>query len=819
MIMTSDRRTQKQQICLECQRLSAENEKLRQEIERLKHMMLPSSTDKQQIGSIEYPSQATISTDQGYCLQDSPSVFVTKESSLSQKIDLFRSLFRGRDDVYARRFESKKSQKAGYAPACRNDWKPGICPKPKIRCQDCHYKDYLAINDQVIEEHFRGKTVVGLYPLLSDDNCWLLAIDFDEGDWQADIRTLRQFCYEHRIPIAVERSRSGNGGHVWYFFSEPLPAVKARRFGSVLITAIMHRRHEVSFKSYDRLFPSQDSLAKDGLGNLIALPLQGQAAQAENSCFVDAEFNRYLDQWAFLSQVHRLSEAEIDQWIAALSEKSDLGELNDSGDDVVCKPWQRNIEKDLDVSDFPATLTITLANGIYVPKQGLSQRALNRIKRLAAFSNPEFFKKQAMHFSTWDTPRIIACHQEHEQYIQLPRGCQNALEQILIEAHVNWQIQDERQSGHPIQVSFKGSLWPLQQEAADILKKRQTGVLCGTTAFGKTVTAIYLIAHHQVNTLILVDSVPLMQQWQSSIMQFLDIQEKLPEEVKSRGRKKLRNIVGQLGGSRKEIYGVIDIAVFQSVITEHEVKDIVKDYGMVIVDECHHVAAASFQNVMDEVNAKYVYGLSATPIRQDGKHPIVFMQCGPILYRDDAKKQADERSFAHILSPRFTNYQLPPEWDVGQSQIQDIFTDLTISGNRNKQIIQDILTALRNERSIMLLTDRKDHVELLVKEIKPLFPEVIALTGMGTTKQKREKLELIKSYPTNKPLLIVATGKYVGEGFDVPRLDTLFLVMPFSWNGTLAQYAGRLHRIYTGKSDVQIYDYVDIHVPVLVLQL
>lgn len=815
MIVPSNKRVQKQQICLECQRLGAENEKLRQEIDRLKHMMLPTSTDKQQNESKDYSDQTTISTDQGFYLQDSTSVFITKDSTLSQKIDLFRLLFKGRDDVYARRFESNKSNKTGYAPVCRNDWKTGVCLKPKVKCQDCHYKDYLAIKDQVIEDHFRGKTVVGLYPLLSDDNCWLLAIDFDEGDWQADIRTLRQFCDEHRISIAVERSRSGNGGHAWFFFSEPLPAVKARRFGSVLITAIMHRRHEVSFKSYDRLFPSQDSLAKDGLGNLIALPLQGQAAQAENSCFVDAEFNRYKDQWAFLSQVHRLSEAEIDQWISALSEKSDLGELNVSGDDTVRKPWQRNIEKDLDVSDFPTTLTITLANGIYVPKQGLSQKALNRIKRLAAFSNPEFFKKQAMHFSTWDTPRIIACHQEHEQYIQLPRGCQDALEQILIESNVNWQIQDDRQSGHPIQVSFKGSLWPLQQEAADIFKKRQMGVLCGTTAFGKTVTAINLIAHYQTNTLILVDSVPLMQQWQDSIKQFLEIQEQLPEEVKSRGRKKQRNIVGQLGGSRKETHGVIDIAVFQSVITEHQVKDIVKDYGMVIVDECHHVAAASFQQVMDEVNAKYIYGLSATPVRQDGKHPIVFMQCGPILYRDDAKKQADERSFAHILSPRFTNYQLPPEWDIGQSQIQDIFTDLTISGNRNRQIIQDILTALRNERSIMVLTDRKDHVELLVKEIKPSFPEVITLTGMGTTKQKREKLEVIKSYPTNKPMLIVATGKYVGEGFDVPRLDTLFLVMPFSWNGTLAQYAGRLHRIYSGKSDVQIYDYVDIHVPVL----
>jgi superfamily II DNA or RNA helicase len=309
--------------------------------------------------------------------------------------------------------------------------------------------------------------------------------------------------------------------------------------------------------------------------------------------------------------------------------------------------------------------------------------------------------------------------------------------------------------------------------------------------------------------------VPLMQQWQSSIMQFLDIQEQLPEEGKSRGRKKIRHIVGQLGGTRKDVHDTVDIAVFQSAIAGHEVKDIVKNYGLVIVDECHHVAAASFQKVMDEVTAKYVYGLSATPVRQDGKQPIVYMQCGPVVYRDDARKQAEERRFEHLLSPRFTNYQIPPEWDLGQSQIQDIFTDLTISVSRNKQIIHDILTSLRNGRNIIVLTDRKDHVERLVQEIKPAFSEIIALTGTGTTKQKREKLDLIKEYPTNQPMLIIATGKYVGEGFDVPRLDTLFLVMPFSWKGTLAQYAGRLHRIYSGKSDVQIYDYVDIHVPVL----
>jgi hypothetical protein len=542
--MPSDKRIQKKQICLECQRLRAENEKLRQEIDRLNRMMFDKPNISQQKNNeitaatmipqpsfssaltyqepIDYSRQAAVQvavpTGPVLTIHESHSEIVTKESNLAQKIALFRSIFRGREDVYARRFENRKSGKPGYAPACQNEWKSGICPKPTIRCQDCHHKDYLALNDQIIEAHFRGKIVIGIYPLLTDDRSWLLAIDFDEGDWQADIRTLRQFCDEHSIPLAVERSRSGNGGHVWYFFNEPIPATKARKFGSVLITAIMHLRHEISFKSYDRLFPSQDALAKDGLGNLIALPLQGQAAQVGNSCFVDSAYNRYLDQWVFLSQVHRLSEAEVDQLIAALSEATDLGELNDSGDESASKPWHRKVETILDAKDFPANLTITLANGVYIPKQGLSQRALNRIKRLAAFSNPEFFKKQAMHFSTWETPRIIDCHQEHEQYIQLPRGCQDALEQILTDAHVSWQIQDERQTGHPIRVSFKGSLWPLQQEAADILKERQTGVLCGTTAFGKTVTAIYLIAHHQVNTLILVDSVPLMQQWQSSIM-------------------------------------------------------------------------------------------------------------------------------------------------------------------------------------------------------------------------------------------------------------------------------------------------------------
>lgn len=813
--MAIERRGSNKQICFDCQRLKAENDLLRLEIERLKRKVSGNNEQsKQEDHETTYCSDF-VPVEILLADHSSSDVVVTKVSTLSQKIALFRSLFQGREDVYALRYEGKRGGKPGYTPACKNIWKYGICPKPKVRCQDCNHKDYWPIDDQVVEEHLRGEKVIGVYPILTDDRCWFIAIDFDEGDWQADTRAIHEFCSEKKLPIAVERSLSGNGAHVWFFFNEPLPALKARKFGSVLITAVMQRRHEISLKSYDRMIPAQDFLTKDGLGNLIALPLQGQTAKAGYTCFIDAEFNRFSDQWYFLSGVHRFSEKEIDQQIMTLSEETELGELSDFSESEQKKPWEREKKVTFGLDDFPQTLTVTLSNGIFVPIQGISQRALNKMKRLAAFSNPDFYKKQAMRFSTWGTPRIIDCHQEHNGYIQLPRGCLGEMSNLLDRVHVNWGIQDERQSGRPIHVSFKGQLRQMQQEAAEAMINNQIGVLCGTTAFGKTVAAINLIAHYGVNTLILVDSVPLMQQWQEKIIQFLDIEEVLPEIEKSRGRNKKRNIVGQLGGSRNDLHNIIDVVVFNSALSGHDVKDFVKDYGLVIVDECHHVAASSFENVLSQVTAKNVFGLSATPVRQDGKHPIVFMQCGPIIFRDDSRKQAEVRPFSHILLPRFTNYQLPIEWDLPNTQIQDIFTDLSISNSRNRQIIHDVMQEVSHSRNVMVLTDRKDHVERLVQDLKPIFSDVISLTGTGTIKQKRDKLELVKQYPEDRPILIIATGKYVGEGFDLPRLDTLFLVMPFSWKGTLAQYAGRLHRIYSGKQDVQIFDYVDIHVPVL----
>ncbi|MDW7656783.1 MAG: DEAD/DEAH box helicase family protein [Bacillota bacterium] len=813
--MVKEKHSNKKQICLECQRLKAENEILRREIEMLKRVASNNRQQSQQEDNGTSNSNDFISVEMKLIDRNPSESAVTKESSLLQKIELFRSLFKGRDDVYAVRYVRKRDGNPGYTPACKNIWKPGICPKPKISCHDCSHKDYLPIDDQVIEDHFRGEKVIGVYPLLEDDHCWFIVIDFDKGDWQADTRAIQKYSTEKKLTIAIERSRSGKGAHIWFFFSEPIPAYKARKFGAVLITAVMQQRHEMSFTSYDRMIPAQDFLTKDGLGNLIALPLQGQTARAGNTCFVDAEFNRYTDQWYFLSHVHRFSEAEIDELIGSLSEETELGELSDLSDNEQKKPWNREKKVILGPEDFPLTLTVTLSNGIYIPTQGLSQRALNKMKRLAAFPNPEFYKKQAMRFSTWNTPRIIACHQEHDGYIQLPRGCIGEMSKLFDQTNLEWQINDARQTGRPIRVSFNGQLRSMQQEAADALIKNQMGVLCGTTAFGKTVTAISLIAYYGINTLVLVNSVPLMQQWQDKISQFLTIEEALPDIEKTRGRKKKRNIIGQLGGSRNDLHNTIDVVVFNSAISGHDVKDFVKDYGLVIVDECHHVAASTFEKILSQVTAKHIFGLSATPVRQDGKQPIVYMQCGPIVFRDDAKKQAADRPFSHILLPRFTSYQLPIEWDSANTQIQDIFTDLSVSNSRNQQIILDVMKEVENCRNVIILTDRKEHVERLTQEIKPHFPNVIALTGTGTIKHKREKLAMVEQYPIDQPILIVATGKYVGEGFDVPRLDTLFLVMPFSWKGTLAQYAGRLHRLYSGKNDVLIYDYVDAHVSVL----
>ncbi|MDD4402423.1 MAG: DEAD/DEAH box helicase family protein [Desulfitobacteriaceae bacterium] len=641
-------------------------------------------------------------------------------------------------------------------------------------------------------------------------------MDFDDEGWQKDVRALRDICIVKDIPFAVERSQSGNGGHVWFFFKDQISAATARKFGTLLLTHAMSERHEIRFSSYDRLFPNQDTLPKGGFGNLIAVPLQAAARKSNNSVFVDENFQPYNDQWHFLSNIRKINEEEIDGYIIQLGLGNDLGELRQVEDEEA-KPWEKKkADSRLNRSDIPNEIHITKANMLYIKKNGFSNKAMNVLKRLAAFRNPDFYKAQAMRLPTFDKPRIISLSDETSDYICLPRGCEIDLTNLFepLKADIKWE--DETFSGKTIGVEFNGQLRDEQIDAVYQMLQYNNGVLSATTAFGKTVIGAKLIVERRVNTLVLVHTQQLLEQWKERLTQFLIINEELPADpVTRRGRKKVRSIIGQLGGGKKNLSGIIDIAIMQSLVKGDEVKDIVRDYGMVIVDECHHVPAFSFERILKNLSAKYIYGLTATPVRQDGHHPIIFMHCGPIRYKVDAREQAKKRPFEHYIVPRFTPFRKPVSQDEKEWSIGEIYSEISTSQIRNQLIIDDVINCVKEGRNPIILTGRKAHVELIAEELSKTIPTVIELTGGMTAKDRKTKLERLSNILPDENIVIVATGRFVGEGFDEPRLDTLFLAMPVAWKGTVQQYAGRLHRLYQNKSEVQIYDYVDVHVGVL----
>lgn len=753
-------------------------------------------------------------TKQAPAKQDPAVQAITKFSPPELKIALFRSLFRGREDAFARRWQSAKTGKSGYSPACGNEWQPGVCPKPKGYCSDCKQRELLPLTDAVIDRHLRGqdalgRDVVGVYPILPDDSCRFLVLDFDDEGWQENAAAVRSVCERWALPCAVERSRSGSGAHLWLFFSDPVPCAEARRLGTALLTAAMEHSGTLKLAAYDRMFPNQDTLPKGGFGNLIALPLQGQARKQGNSVFVDERFEPYPDQWAFLASVHKLSAEEFDSICQLRARGNVLGNLVPS--EEAPKPWEKNRPVTLTPLDFPRELEIVRANLLYLPMEGLSARAKNQLVRLAAFRNPDFFKAQALRLPIYNKPRILSTAEERDGYLALPRGCEASLAELLDGAGVSYRVTDRRQPGRTICVAFHGALRPEQEPAAKALLAHDTGVLSAATAFGKTVVAAYLIGQRKVNTLILVHTQALLNQWRSALETFLQIDE-TPEPLPSKkGRKKARPLIGQLGGNKNTLSGIVDVAIFQSLLRDGAVNELVKDYGMVIVDECHHVSAVSFERVMKEVSAKYVYGLSATPTRADGHQPIVFLQCGPIRYLVDAKEQAKKRSFVHFVIPRFTAYRTAVE----ERGFADLCSDLAEDEPRNLLIVRDVKRALAQGRSPILLTERREHVQRLAALLSGDCPTVICLYGTTSAKLRRETMEQLRNVPPEAPLVVIATGKYVGEGFDCPRLDTLFLTLPVAWKGIVAQYAGRLHRSYPGKDEVQVYDYVDFHVPQL----
>lgn len=712
----------------------------------------------------------------------------SKQLDTDGKLALFQSLFRGRMDVYPVRWESKTG-KSGYSPACANEWRPGVCEKPRIKCGDCGNRKLLPLTDEVIYRHLAGEVVVGIYPLLSDDTCHFLAVDFDEAEWRDDSKAFVQSCHELHVPVALEISRSGQGAHGWIFFERNVPACDARRLGAAIISHACERTRQLALSSYDRLFPNQDFMPKGGFGNLIALPLQKRARAQNNSVFVDDSLEPHPDQWAFLASIQRMSSEDIQPVIIqAMGNRDPLGVayVDDQGD---AEPWKDRESRSRKLTcSLPATVNITLANLIYFEKSELPQPLANQLVRLAAFQNPEFYKAQAMRMSVWNKPRIIGCAQNFPKHIALPRGCLDAALELLEGSGVTPILKDERFGGALIDVSFLGTLRSDQEAAVSVMLSHDTGILCAPTAFGKTVSAAALIAARGINTLVLVHRTELLRQWQERVQAFLGVG---------------NGVVGTLGGGKAKLTGIIDIAVMQSLSRKGEISDQVKNYGQIIVDECHHLSAVSFEALLRSATARYVLGLTATPVRRDGQQPIIFMQCGPI--RHSAARPAGA---PHDLSvvPRLLSKPIAVPDGFG---IQDLFRRLVDDSERTAKIVSEIELAYNEGRKILVLTERTEHVDALELELKLRVHNLFTLHGRVPKKQRFARIHELDSLPPDAPRVLLATGKLVGEGFDHPPLDTLVLAMPISWKGILQQYAGRLHRSHTDKVDVRVIDFVD----------
>ena len=712
-----------------------------------------------------------------------------------EKVAVFRRLFRGRTDVYPVRWESQKTGKSGYAPACANEWRHGVCNKPRIKCSDCSNRLLTPLSDVVIYKHLAGDHTIGVYPLLTDDTCHFLAVDFDEAEWKEDAKAFVHSCDELGVPVALEISRSGNGAHAWVFFAGSVSARDARRLGTAIISHTCARTRQLKLESYDRLFPNQDTMPKGGFGNLIALPLQKKPRENGCSVFVDAALRPYPDQWVYLTSIQSMPANDIEPTILRATGSVHPLDVTFIDDEDLKEPWKRSAPATRKLAGaMPESLTVTLGNLIYFEKEQLPQALANRLIRLAAFQNPEFYKAQAMRMSVWDKPRVIGCAENYPNHIALPRGCLDAAQDLLLDNGIRYDLHDERYEGEAIDVAFAGTLRIDQEAAVAAMLHHDAGVLCAPTAFGKTVAAGAMIAERGVNTLVLVHRTELLKQWQERLQSFLGVG---------------KGVVGTIGGGKAKPSGILDIAVMQSVSRQGEINPLVENYGHVIVDECHHVGAVSFDAILKQVKAKYVLGLTATPIRRDGQQPIIFMQCGPIRYM--AAKPASAPHDLEVV-PQLLHKRIDLPQDAG---IQDVFRHLAIDENRTAAIASQIASAFNQGRKVLVLTERTEHLDALQAALTGKIPSLFVLHGRMSKKLRTTSIAELSALPPDEPRVLLATGKLVGEGFDHPPLDTLVLAMPISWSGTLQQYAGRLHREHATKTDVRVIDFVDTGHPAL----
>ena len=746
----------------------------------------------------------------------------------------FFSMFWGRQDVYAKRSVNKETGKAAYYPQCNNFW-TNVCHKKikdGINCKDCKNRSYKTITKKDILNHLQGNAynasdVIGVYPLLSNGTCRFMVFDFDNHDkdaeekdfansddtWVEEVESMREICVLNGIEPLVERSRSGRGAHVWIFFDKPIAASFVRKFGFALLDKGAEQINLKSFKYYDRMLPAQDSLPEDSaVGNLIALPLQGKALQDGNSAFIDGNWNAYPNQWETLFNKPRLTQEFLEEKIKEWSNTIDDIAANAAESDRE-KPWNRM--QHFNKNDVEGKLHIILANGIYVDNTNLNAAMQNRIRRMAAISNPVFYKNQAIGTSNYDTARWIYLGKDHlSGYIQIPRGLQDELWKNIKQADIDYEMEDERQQGRKINVDFKGELRPEHDKALKELIRYDNGILHATTAFGKTVVSSAIIAQKKINTLIILESSALIEQWKEALEKFLNINEGLPTYETKTGRvRKRKSLIGTLQGAHDSMTGIIDIAMAGSLCKKGKYHKMMNEYGLVLIDECHHSASETIANVLKEVKAKYVYGVTATPKRGDGLEKINYMLIGPIRYSYTAKEKAKEQGMQHLVYPRFTRTVPPRGVITDKMHPNEAYEIIHNNDVRDEQIIEDVKNCVAAGRTPVVLSRYKDHSEKFYERLKSYADHVFLMTGNNSKKEHRKILEQMHQVDKNESLILIATGSLVGEGFDFPRLDTLFMATPVSFRGVVEQYAGRLNRDYAGKENVIIYDYVDNHIP------
>ena len=752
-----------------------------------------------------------------------------KKFDVTDKIasDFFMMFCRGRKDVYDLRYTNPKTGKNGYYTQCFNRWDRGchIQKKDGVRCKDCELRAYKPVTLPLIKAHMNGtdpngNDVVAIYPMLENNLCQLLVFDFDnhakgaeqedyaniDDGWKEEINALRHICKNLDVDAAVERSRSGRGAHLWIFFKEMVPARLARRFGFALLEKGAESVNLKSFKYYDRMIPTQDALPEGGLGNVIALPLQGMALKSGNSAFIDENWNAYEDQLNVLAGTRRLTRQGIEDYLSLWYSTESTSE--DNGTDA---PWDKNSE--IEAGSVKGVVRIVLADRIYIDSTGMSNKTKRQLRRMATFSNKQYFQNQAMDMPNYDESRFIYLGSDEGKYIVLPRGLREEILKKFDNAGISYKIEDKRTKGQELNISFRGELRESQIPAVETMLENETGILHAATAFGKTVVCCDMIARRGISTLILVDRADLMNQWIKRLEEFLDIDEELPEYQTKTGRtRKRKSLIGNLQGAHDTLTGIVDVAMIRSLKKKDGFHPKLKEYAQVYFDECHHAASDSAIEVLQEINAKYVYGVTATPKRGDGKEKINEFLLGPIRYRFTAKDRAEEQNINHLVYPRFTR-TVKPHHLSKTPYGNDAYELIRNNDVRDEQIIRDVADCVQAGRTPVVLTKYVDHAKKLSERLKTYADRLILLTGANGTKARRAQVEELNKVDDSDSLILVGTGSLLGEGFDFPRLDTLFMATPVSGENVVEQYVGRLNRDYDGKENVIVYDYVDSHIP------